>query len=357
MSCRKCSLLVDDACRLRCTICKKTYHYFCEDMPEDVYENLSYIRKYFWYCQRCDMACSGLLVPAAFPSLNPPRSYDMRGPTTTPDEGNGSGSPEDEREDSSSDEATDTSSSDEASETDTSDSELTESSDDEARVVRLTLESRIDVWSNKVDEYYIRMSAIEERVVQLEAEWAALDRIHESMSGLKYMMSQIEASYNRQEQHQRLKNIEIQGLPEMPQENLIGVVQLIAYIVGFIVQADAIEFATRIRLAEKPENSGFVKPVIVKFVSQEYKNMLMAAVKQRRGVTTMDLGYPGDARQVFLNEHLTPANKALLRRARLLCKMHNFKYCWTKNGEIYVQKKDGSPTLAITSEADLKKIK
>ncbi|KAL4721721.1 hypothetical protein ACJJTC_001702, partial [Scirpophaga incertulas] len=64
---------------------------------------------------------------------------------------------------------------------------------------------------------------------------------------------------------------------------------------------------------------------------------------------------PGDPKPIYINEHLTPYNKQLLKKCKEIAMKKEYKYVWTKNGRIYIRKNDTSPAIQIHEEEDLRK--
>lgn len=69
-----------------------------------------------------------------------------------------------------------------------------------------------------------------------------------------------------------------------------------------------------------------------------------------------DLGFSGNS-SIHFNEHLTSANKALLKRAKEVAKERNYTYVWVKNCSVMVRRSDTSPVIHISNVMDLNKIK
>lgn len=65
----------------------------------------------------------------------------------------------------------------------------------------------------------------------------------------------------------------------------------------------------------------------------------------------------GISNQLFINEHLTGKNKQLLKRAKEVAKVKNFKFVWVRFGKIYMRRNETSQFLVIESPSDLDKLK
>lgn len=204
------------------------------------------------------------------------------------------------------------------------------------------------------DQHHVLLSKVtevEEKCKQEEKERFALkELVDEQAATIRDMKTQLNIS----EQKVRVNNIEIFGVPERRSESLSETVIEIARTAGVTVTRNDMEFITRV--APKI-TTGRPKPIIVKFVRQSLKDEILRAVRKRKGVTTQDIGIPGDKRQIYLNDHLTPANKNLYSLTRAAGKEQGFRYTWTSYTKIYARKNDGVPSIRIRNEADLIKLK
>lgn len=105
------------------------------------------------------------------------------------------------------------------------------------------------------------------------------------------------------------------------------------------------------------------KPVIVEFNSAIIKDKVIQASKtfnkSKKGtdkLNTKHLGLEGPTKPVFISESLTQKAKKLFFLARDFAKAHDFNFCWSSHGKIFLRKREGSPQFQINSETDLKKL-
>lgn len=78
--------------------------------------------------------------------------------------------------------------------------------------------------------------------------------------------------------------------------------------------------------------------------------------KEKSRLSTEHLKIPGNTQPVFISENLTPRMKRLFFLARDFTKTHNYKYCWSSGGKIFVRERDGSSLTWIKEEGDLKNL-
>lgn len=169
------------------------------------------------------------------------------------------------------------------------------------------------------------------------------------------------------EQQGRINNLEITGIPVTKGENLTNIVHNIANTINYPLTTTDIDYIHRVRRfnssntktgsGESAVNITSIPNIIVKFTQRKCKNDMLAAVRARRGLTTVNAGLNGPAKPIFINEHLIPQNKLLYKEARLLAKENGYKYIWLSECKILLRKNDTSKILCVSNTTDLAKIK
>ncbi|KAJ2943178.1 hypothetical protein O0L34_g18890 [Tuta absoluta] len=96
------------------------------------------------------------------------------------------------------------------------------------------------------------------------------------------------------------------------------------------------------------------KPIIVEFISTFTKDKVLSSMKQfkqdNKKLMTNTLGVEGPPVPVYISENLTTKNKRLFALARELAKQHDYKYCWSSHGSVYIRKADGDKVTRINSD-------
>lgn len=192
---------------------------------------------------------------------------------------------------------------------------------------------------------------------------ASLSSITKTQSEQEVTIRRLENDLNHRDQLSRMNNVEIVGVPFSKGENLYNLLRDISAKVAFDLQDSDVDFITRVRrYPEAPKNSGGKpKPrepaIIIRFCQRRRKDQLIAAVRSRRDLTSTDLGFSGPASNIFVQEHLTRANKLLLNSVRLFKNENNYAFVWVKDCKILLRKSELSPIIRISGEADLQKLK
>lgn len=165
----------------------------------------------------------------------------------------------------------------------------------------------------------------------------------------------LEREHQQQQQWTRLQNIEITGVPENEGESTVSIVQKVARITGVELSADDVEFAHRVQPLRA--KAGQSRALVVRIRQRATKDKLIAAArKYRDGLHTSALGVKGEPARIYINEHLTVANKKLLHETRKKATEKGYTFTWTKNCRIFVRKNIQSPHILIASVTDLKKL-
>ena len=72
-------------------------------------------------------------------------------------------------------------------------------------------------------------------------------------------------------------------------------------------------------------------------------------------VTSDQLGFDSSisVEGLAVFEHLSPRQQSLFNKAKTFKVAHNFQFCWTKGGAVFVRKSDESRVIKIKKEEDL----
>ncbi|CAK1602146.1 unnamed protein product [Parnassius mnemosyne] len=156
------------------------------------------------------------------------------------------------------------------------------------------------------------------------------------------------------EQQARRNNLEISGIPEKSNEDLSLYLRNITNFLGVELSSTDIVQITRIR----PFNavSGRPKAIVVKLSYQLLRDTILSAVRTKKELKLCDIGFRGEMKKIYLNEHLTPANKILYKSTREKAKVAQYKFVWIRDGKIFVRKNDISRSLCIKNSVDLQKV-
>lgn len=191
----------------------------------------------------------------------------------------------------------------------------------------------------------------DERIKYLEGEYSKLQteiaRLNSRLVGI--------------EKISRSCNIELQVVPEHKNENVVAILKKLLDLLKLPMDDEKITACRRVAKI----NTAFNRPrnIVVSFVTPRVRDTVLPAyhryAKSRpgRGVTSEDLGISGEARRIFVTEHLSPEQKTLHAATRQTAKERSYKYVWIKYGQVYVRKDDSTGALLIKDINSLNKLK
>ncbi|XP_013186684.2 uncharacterized protein LOC106131949 [Amyelois transitella] len=154
------------------------------------------------------------------------------------------------------------------------------------------------------------------------------------------------------------KEVEILGVHETDGEEPKHLTLLAATKIGLDLDVKDIDEATRAgakrkSAGEDPEVKRHPRPIVVRFTTKATRDKFLSTARSRRTLDSKDIAEGGPARKVYVNERLTTENRQLFRAARTRAQECGYKFCWVKNGNIYVKKHERSSALRINSSSDI----
>jgi hypothetical protein len=94
-------------------------------------------------------------------------------------------------------------------------------------------------------------------------------------------------------------------------------------------------------------------PIIVQFVSRSTKEIWLAAARKKKNLRSNEVNGRLVPNNVYINDHLTPHNKALLGRARKLQRDGKIHFATYSNGKILIKHKERDSAIRIAAMEDL----
>lgn len=152
----------------------------------------------------------------------------------------------------------------------------------------------------------------------------------------------------------RSSSVEIRNIPNNDKETQQDLISIVCGI-GKTLNVDVSpgEIRDIYRGPGKPEKN---RALAVEFHSVLKKKHFLAAVREfNRGkpmpekLNSSHYGRSGQSIPIYIDEHLPYSAKKLFYEARNYAKQHNFKYCWTNDGKIFLRKDNGQKAINIKS--------
>lgn len=162
----------------------------------------------------------------------------------------------------------------------------------------------------------------------------------------------LEQKVHEFEQDSRKHNLEIVGIEQLPNENVMAVVKKLGDSIG--VSSAGIDWASRRstrNMNDKPA------PIIIGFKISGTKNRdeWLANRRKLKELNSSTITGGTQCNKIFINEDLTKTSRELLWNAKTQLK-EGFKFIWVNNGKILVKKADGDKSVWVRSDSDIREL-
>lgn len=203
-----------------------------------------------------------------------------------------------------------------------------------------------------------RITSVEGKVLEVEKkiDSKTFDNAH-----LENTIADLKTQLNERDQELLLNDVEIAGLPEERNESVLHLASLVATKLGLTLDERDIVHAERRGAVRRNRSDGEgapqrPRPLVVRLARRVQRDAVLRAARVRRGLSTTDMNLAGEPRKVYINERLTRNNRQLFGKAREAASRAQWKYLWTKGGQIFTRKDDGKVVERIRTEGDISKI-
>ena len=144
---------------------------------------------------------------------------------------------------------------------------------------------------------------------------------------------------------QRENNLELHGLTEKEDKNCS---REVANVISKVV-SEPVSIINTQRIGNKIGHDGKKRnrPILIHFQHKEQRDKLYT---NRVNLKKLE------GERLYLNENLPPNLSVLKGKANTIRKSKNYKFLWTKNGNILLRKNEGSEVINIKMLSDLEKI-
>lgn len=180
-----------------------------------------------------------------------------------------------------------------------------------------------------------------------------IDELLNQNTNLRKRVRDLEIGLDEAEQYSRINCLEISGVPDKVNEDVVTEVKKVGEALGVTITDDMIDACHR--LGRKQDK--WPRAIIVKFSRRSVKEEMLQKRRVKRNFNTTHIGErnsPGKV--IYINESLTKARRELHKQVRELKKKKGLSFIWIRNGNILVRPNEGDPVIAVTTMEDLKKL-
>lgn len=179
-----------------------------------------------------------------------------------------------------------------------------------------------------------------------------INDLMEENNKLKRRVQELESKSDDMEQYSRINSLEIHGIPQTPNENVLTVVKEVGKALDLEITDAMVDVCHRLgRSSNASSSSG----IVVKFVRRMDKEEMLRKRRVKRTLSTRHMGMNTDL-PVYINESLTKKRRQLFNAARKVKNEKKYKYLWVRNGKLFMRKDDGDKVIIINNDTDLTKL-
>ena len=184
--------------------------------------------------------------------------------------------------------------------------------------------------------------------------------LHEKVKMLQKDLNHEKYVRNNLENNSRKLNVEITGIPVLPDENCKSIVFKIGKLMGVDdIKYKSIDVSHRL-MSDSAEK---IPPINARFISRTERD---AYYSKRSGLKLADITNIGFKKtnvtaksnnKIYINESLSIDTKIMFKDCRAVCARLGYRHCFTSGGVIYIKRDQTSQRIRINTTDDFNKIR
>lgn len=236
----------------------------------------------------------------------------------------------------------------------------------------LSLRQMFDALNKKMEVLQLSVNTIKEQNSDLTLCVETLSQKHDDFLKKISLLEQerkedkkkielLEDKIDSLERKNRSSGIEIRNIPKSPSETKEKLCEF-AKTLGKTLNVEIDD--TQIKDIYRINSKDTSNPIILEFTSSLPKDKILKEVKnfnknKAKGekLNSNHLGFTQPQKPIFVSETLSTKAQRIFYLARNFQKQHEFSFCWTSNGIVYLRKNEKSGHVKISSESDLESLR
>lgn len=205
------------------------------------------------------------------------------------------------------------------------------------------------------------LKSVEFLAIKYDEVVESMDKIQKENDTNKKYIKLLENRVDQLERQSRSTSIQIRNVPKNKgemKEDLSNIVKKAGTVLGKSIQDSDIKNIYRVRTREESQN-----PIIVDFNNSFLRDAIVKSARtynkenKNNKLSTSLLDVEGPPKPVYVSENLTAKGKRLYFLSREFIKENDYAYCWTYNGQVFLRRREGEPSIRINDEDDLLKLR
>lgn len=233
--------------------------------------------------------------------------------------------------------------------------EMKEESKNQLRSLESDLGKSVELCHSDISELVKKIDKQSEIIKNYET---LFEKVNQTNLALTKRVKELENRVEDLEQYSRANCLEINGIPEKSNEQLMEVVKKVGSSLGLQINESDIDACHRLGQKRSGDNSGRPRGIIVKFTRRIVKEDMLVKRRIKRNFNTDDIGFTDRAAEViYMNESLSMARRQIFNAARQLKKDGLVQFVWVRNGRVLVRAEEGVRTQVMTSPDQVEELR
>ncbi|XP_050065559.1 uncharacterized protein LOC126554543 [Aphis gossypii] len=179
-----------------------------------------------------------------------------------------------------------------------------------------------------------------------------IDKIITDNQNMKTQINTLESKIEFLERRMINNEIVIDGVPENKLENCYEIVKNIGTQLNIKITDPMINDCHRVGRTQ----NNLTRRIVVGFTSHQDKVKILDSRKIIRNLSTKNIGMEPEV-SIYIRENLTSKSSFLFKQARDFRNQYNYKFVWTKNGQIFLRKNESEKIINVANEEVIHNLK
>lgn len=189
----------------------------------------------------------------------------------------------------------------------------------------------------------------------------SIEKLERERSDQREYIITLEKKIEDLQQSSRSSTIEIRNVPQQENESFN---ELTSKVLQTCQTIQKTVTTSELRdVYRMPGKKGSTRPIVCEFTSVNLKHQVLEAARiynkdrpLNEKLNTECIGINGPRKPIFIAEYLSGTQRQLFYDARNFAKNNNYKFCWIRNGKLFLREKEGAEAISIKTTSCLKKL-
>lgn len=181
-----------------------------------------------------------------------------------------------------------------------------------------------------------------------------IEALSSELNVVKRQLADLQQAVDTGNQYSRSNCLEISGVPEIKNEDIMAVVRSVAKALNFELKDRMVDAVHR--LAKNTQYPEAPRGIILKFCRRIDMEAMRSRTRVKNGFSAAELGLNSESK-IYVNLSMTRHTRLLWSDVRAFKHQFGYKYAWiTSAGKVFLRRTDNSRAILINGKLDLEKL-